>query len=98
MQNYRRYNAVRNIRIKNNVLQFERHGNNEVLIVYLNFSNEPQSMVNEKPVACTVLIDSSGEQWEGPGNLMAGAIQPGEPFQLNPTSAIVFEIANHTDE
>jgi maltooligosyltrehalose trehalohydrolase len=98
MQNFRRYNAVRNIRIKNNVLQFERHGNNEVLIVYLNFSNEPQNMVNEKAVACHVLIDSSGEQWEGPGNLTAGTILPGEPFQLNPTSAIVFEIANHTDE
>jgi maltooligosyltrehalose trehalohydrolase len=98
MQNFRRYNAIRNIRIKNNVLQFERHGNNEVLIVYLNFSKEPQSMVNEKAVACTVLIDSSSEQWEGPGNVTAGAIQPGEPFQLNPTSAIVFEIANHTDE
>lgn len=98
MQNFRRYNAVRNIRIKGNVLQFERHGNDEVLIVYLNFDKEPQSMVNDKPDACKIIIDSSEEQWEGPGNLSAGVIQPGEPFQLNPTSAIVFEIANHTDE
>lgn len=98
MQNFRRYNAVRNIRIKNNVLQFERHGNDEVVIVYLNFDKEPQSMVNDKPHACKIIIDSSGEQWEGPGNVTAGVVQPGEPFQLNPTSAIVFEIANHSDE
>ena len=98
MQNFRRYNAVRNIRIKNNVLQFERHGNDDVLIVYLNFDKEPQNMVNDKPDACNIIIDSSAGQWEGPGNLTAGLVQPGEPFQLNPTSAIVFEIANHSDE
>lgn len=97
MQNFRRYNAVRNIRIRNHVLQFERHGNDDVLIVYLNFSNESQNMVNDKPEACKVLIDSSGEEWEGPGNVTAGAVQPGEPFQLNPQSALVFEIVNRTD-
>lgn len=98
LQNFMRYSAVRNIKIKNEVLQFERHGNDEVLIVYLNFSKEPQSMVNEYTSPCKVLIDSSSEQWEGPGNLTIGTIKPGEPFQLNPQSAIVFEIANHPDE
>jgi maltooligosyltrehalose trehalohydrolase len=97
LQNFRRYNAVRNIHIRNNVLQFERHGNNDVLTVYLNFSREPQNMVNERPDACKVIIDSSGEEWEGPGNLTAGIVQPGEPFQLNPQSAIVFEIVNRTE-
>lgn len=98
MQNFQRFNAVRNIRIHNNVLQFERHGNDDVLIIYLNFSKESQSLVNEKPVACKVVIDSSGTEWEGPGNLTAVTVQPGEPFLLNPFAATVLEIVNRSDE
>ncbi len=84
MQNFRRYEAVRNIRIHNNVLLFERHGNDDMLIVYLNFDKEPQSMVNESSYQYNVVIDSSGEQWEGPGGLLPVTVKPGEPFLLNP--------------
>jgi maltooligosyltrehalose trehalohydrolase len=98
MQNFKRYNAIRNIRVHNNVLQFERHGNNDMLIIYLNFSKEAQSLVNENPDACKVVIDSSGTEWEGPGNLSAITVQSGEPFLLNPFSATVFEIVNRSDE
>ena len=98
MQNFQRYSAVRNIRIKNDVLQFERHGNKDMLIVYLNFSKEAQSIVNENRFPCNVVIDSSAEEWEGPGNLSSAMVQPGEPFLLNPLSATVFEIVNRSDE
>lgn len=98
MQNFQRYSAVRNIRIKNDVLHLERHGNKDMLIVYLNFSKETQSIVNESRFPCNVLIDSSGAEWEGPGNLSSVTVQPGEPFLLNPLSATVFEIVNRSDE
>ena len=37
LQNFRRNDAVRNIIVQNNVLRFERYGNEEVLLICLNF-------------------------------------------------------------
>ena len=93
MQNFRRYDAVRNIRIHNNVLQFERHGNDDVLIIFLNFGREAVSIQNEQLAACKLLMDSSDELWEGPGSISPVMIQPGQPFLLNPLSVSVLEQA-----
>jgi maltooligosyltrehalose trehalohydrolase len=94
MQNFRRYDAVCNIHIHNNVLQFERHGNDDVLFIFLNFGNEPASLQCEQLAACKLLLDSSDELWEGPGSLSPVVIQPGQPFLLNPLSVIVLEHAD----
>lgn len=98
MQNFRRYDAVRNIRIHNNVLQFERHGNDDVLFIYLNFGKEPESIQHEQSYGYKKLMDSSDELWDGPGNLSPAIIQPGQPFLLNPLSASVFEKVNNLTE
>ena len=96
MQNFRRYDAVRNISIQNNLLQFERHGNNEVLHVCLNFGKEPEKLVLEQSHTWKTLIDSSGEQWEGPGSLLPALVQPAQPVLVNPLSATVFEQISST--
>jgi maltooligosyltrehalose trehalohydrolase len=98
LQNFRRYNAVQKIRIQNNLLLFERHGNDEVLTVCLNFGREPESLVLEQSHRYKTLIDSSDKQWEGPGSLLPAVVQPGQPVLINPLSAIVFEQTNSTDE
>jgi maltooligosyltrehalose trehalohydrolase len=99
MQNFRRYDAVRNIHIHNNVLQFERHGNDDMLIIYLNFGKESESIEHEQSYGYKKLMDSSDELWDGPGSLSPDIIQPGQPFLLNPLSASVFEkVRNLTDE
>lgn len=98
LQNFRRYDAVRNIRIRNNLLQFERHGNQEVLIVCLNFGKDTESLVFEQTHTYKTLIDSSGEQWEGPGSLLPAVVQPAQPVLINPLSATVFERTSSTDE
>jgi maltooligosyltrehalose trehalohydrolase len=98
LQNFRRYDAVRNIRIQNNLLLFERHGNEDVLVVCLNFGKEAESLLFEQTHACKTLIDSSGEQWEGPGSLLPVTVQPGQPLLFNPLSATVFERTIPIDE
>jgi maltooligosyltrehalose trehalohydrolase len=98
LQNFRRYEAVRNIRIQNSLLQFERHGNNDVLNVCLNFGQEPVSLVLEQSHNYKTLIDSSGKQWEGPGSLLPAVVHPAQPILINPLSAIVFEQSRITDE
>jgi maltooligosyltrehalose trehalohydrolase len=96
--NFRRYHAVRNIRIQNNLLQFERHGNEDVLIVCLNFGHDPESVVFEDALTYKTLVDSSDEQWEGPGSLLPAVVQPGQPLLINPLSAVVFEQTKKTEE
>ncbi|THU40207.1 malto-oligosyltrehalose trehalohydrolase [Niastella caeni] len=98
MQNFRRYDAVRNIRIQNNVLQFERHGNEESLIVCLNFGKEPESLLFEQSHTYKKLIDSAGDQFGGNGSLTSSIIRPGQPFLLNPLSVCVFEPTDQSDE
>jgi len=98
LQNFRRYDAVRKIRIQNNLLQFERHGNNEVLRVCLNFGKEPESLLLEQSYTWKSLIDSSGKEWEGPGSLLPALVQPGQPVLINPLSAIVFQQNNIEEE
>jgi maltooligosyltrehalose trehalohydrolase len=93
MQNFPRYDAVRNIRIYNNVLQFERHGNDDVLIIFLNFGQDAENIQSEQLGACKLLMDSSDELWEGPGSISPALIQTGQPFLLNPLSVIVLEQA-----
>ena len=96
LQNFRRNDAVRNIIVQNNVLQFERHGNGEVLFICLNFSKDPESVQFEQ--GYKKVFDSSDTTWGGPGSLAPAITQPGQPFLLNPLSAIVFEQANNTVE
>lgn len=92
MRNFRRNDAVRNISVQNYLLQFERHGNYDVLIVCLNFGKEPQSMQLEQ--SCIKIFDSSDKQWKGPGSQVPEVVQPEQQFSINPYAAIVFERTN----
>ena len=96
LQNFRRNDAVRNIRIQNEVLQFERHGNEDVVIICLNFGKEPESVQFEQ--ACIKIFDSSDVAWEGPGSLAPAVAQAEQPFLINPFSALVFEQTKHTTD
>ncbi|OQP46291.1 malto-oligosyltrehalose trehalohydrolase [Niastella yeongjuensis] len=96
LQNFRRDDAVRNIRIQKNILHFERHGNAAALIICLNLGKEPESIQFEK--ACTKLFDTSDVAWNGPGSLAPAVVQPEQPFLINPFSALVFEIPTRVEE
>ncbi|AEV99454.1 malto-oligosyltrehalose trehalohydrolase [Niastella koreensis] len=96
LYNFRRDDAVRNIRVQNKVLRFERHGNEEVLIICLNLGREPENIQFEK--ACTKIFDTSDVEWHGPGSLAPAVVQPEQPFLINPFSAIVFELTNKPEE
>jgi maltooligosyltrehalose trehalohydrolase len=93
LQNFRRNDAVRGIHIENKILQFERHGNDDVLIVCLNFGKQPASIQFEQ--ACSTVFDSSDIEWGGPGSLVPAVVQPEQPFLINPFSVLVFEKANN---
>ena len=96
LQNFRRDDAVRNIRVQNKVLRFERHGNDDVLIICLNLGREPENIQFEK--ACSKVFDTSDAEWHGPGSLSPAVVQPEQPFLINPFSAIVFELTNKPEE
>jgi maltooligosyltrehalose trehalohydrolase len=96
LQNFQRGDAVRNIRIQNNILQFERHGNEDMLVVCLNVGKEPESLQFEN--TSTKVFDTSDVEWRGPGSLAPGTVQPEQPFLINPLSALVFEPAKHMTE
>ena len=91
MTNFARDNAVQQISIYNNVLYFERHGNNDMVAIYLHFGQRPETLVNEHPVPLKKLFDSSDELWQGPGSPVPDCINKGQSFSLNPLSAVVFE-------
>jgi len=42
------------------------------------------------------VFDSSDVAWGGPGSLAPAITQPGQPFLINPLSAIVFEQPDNT--
>jgi maltooligosyltrehalose trehalohydrolase len=89
LQNFQRGDAVRNIRIQNNVLQFERHGNEDQVIVCLNVGKEPESIQFEN--AYTKVFDTADVEWRGPGSLAPATVQPEQPVLINPFSVLVFE-------
>jgi maltooligosyltrehalose trehalohydrolase len=93
LQNFRRNDAVRGIHIENKILQFERHGNDDGLIICLNFGKQSASIQFEQ--ACSTVFDSSDIEWGGPGSLVPAVIQPEQPFLINPFSVLVFEKANN---
>jgi maltooligosyltrehalose trehalohydrolase len=96
LQNFQRGDAVRNIRMQNDVLLFERHGNEDALIVCLNVGKEPESLQFEN--ACIKIFDTSDVEWRGPGSLAPAKVQPEQPFLINPLSALVFEPTKNTTE
>ena len=91
MKNFQRCHAVQHIEIRNDILQFERHGNNEVLTVYLNFGKKPASLTYEGPWTLIKTIDSSDKQWNGPGSQLPDNIKQKQSFTINPFSAVVFD-------
>lgn len=91
LKNFVRGDAVQQISIYNNVLYFERHGNNDTIVIYLHFGKTPETLVNERPVTLKKLFDSSNESWHGPGSAVPAFINKGQSFSLNPLSAVVFE-------
>lgn len=91
MKNYQRGQAVQQIAIHNNVLQFERHGNNEALIIYLNFGNTPETLTHQQPHTLKKIFDSSDKQWNGPGSKLPDYIKQNQAISLNPLSSAVFE-------
>jgi maltooligosyltrehalose trehalohydrolase len=91
MKNYQRGQAVQQISIHNNVLQFERHGNNEVLIIYLNFGKAPETITYEQSHTLKKIFDSSDKQWNGPGGGLPDYIKQNQSVSLNPLSAAAFE-------
>jgi maltooligosyltrehalose trehalohydrolase len=91
MKDFQRGHAVQRIAIHNNVLHFERHGNNEVLTVYLNFSKKPETLTHEGPWTLIKTLDSSDKQWNGPGSQLPDNIKQKQSFIINPYSATVFD-------
>ncbi len=96
LQNFRRGDAVRNIRVQNKVLHFERHGNGAVLLICINLGNEPASIQFEK--TGTRIFDTSDVEWNGPGSLAPTVVQPEQPFLINPFSVLVLEIPTKVEE
>jgi maltooligosyltrehalose trehalohydrolase len=96
LQNFRREDAVRNIRVQNKVLHFERHGNSAILLICLNLGDEPASMQFEK--TGTKVLDTSDVEWNGPGSLAPAVVQPEQPFLINPFSVLVFEIPKTVED
>jgi len=91
MKNFQRGHAVQHIEIHNQVLHFERHGNNEVLTVYLNFGEKAETLIHESPWTFIKTIDSSDKKWNGPGSKLPDNIKQKQSFIINPYSAAVFE-------
>jgi len=91
MKNFQRGHAVQHIEIHNQVLHFERHGNNEVLTVYLNFGEKSETVIHESPWTFIKSIDSSDKKWNGPGSKLPDNIKQKQSFIINPYSAAVFE-------
>jgi maltooligosyltrehalose trehalohydrolase len=91
MKYYQRADAVQKITVHNNILQFERHGNDDALIIYLHFGKTPVTLLYEQPYTGKIVIDSSDELWGGPGSQLPCCLQQGQSISLNPLSAAVFE-------
>jgi maltooligosyltrehalose trehalohydrolase len=83
--------AVKNIQVRDNTLIFERHGNKQVLYIYLHFGHVSDKLVHEPSLALKKLLDTSEPAWHGPGSMVTEIVKAGEPFTLNPLSAVVFE-------
>jgi hypothetical protein len=78
------------------VIAFERRCPTEQLLILLNYNDQPTEWIQSIPWTFRKIFDSSANVWEGPGAITPVAIHPGQPVQLNPHAAIIFELFNES--
>lgn len=72
-------------------LPIERKILNDQLFIWLHYGDVPVTLQNITWTWLGKVFDSADEQWGGPGSQAAGEIAPGQPIEIAPFSAIVFE-------
>ena len=75
-----------------NVLCFEKRAGEETVLVVFNFGKREVAFPNPANKPLQKLFDSSGAQWNGPGERVAAQINTGDSLKLNPESAVAFQI------
>lgn len=64
-------------------------GNN--IFCAMNFSRVPEGFDPEIPGNWRKVLDSSGEEWEGPGSIAPGDLTQGQKISINPSSFVLYE-------
>lgn len=74
-----------------NTLPFERKILNDHLFIWLHFGDQPVALDNITGHYLYKIFDTSDTQWGGPGGGPACDIFPGQPMNILPHSAVVYE-------
>jgi maltooligosyltrehalose trehalohydrolase len=74
-----------------NILILERKSENDHLCIMFHFDDKKIQLTNTFDFTLRKIFDSASEEWQGPGTSASAEISPGDPIELYPHSAIVFE-------
>jgi hypothetical protein len=64
---------------------------NDHLFIWLHFGDQPVALDNITGHYLHKIFDTSDTQWDGPGGGPACDISPGQPMNILPHSAVVYE-------
>ena len=73
------------------VLAFERKVSPDHLFIWLNFNPGKVILKNGQPGILNKVFDSASDEWSGPSERGPCESKPGDPIELSPYAALVFE-------
>lgn len=83
--------TLRVLSSENGVICFERHHENDYLLIVLNFNKEIYTYTNKSGHTLRSIFDSGATSWGGPVTTGAHTVATGNTIDLQPQSALIFE-------
>ena len=83
--------TLRVLSSENGVICFERHHENDYLLIVLNFNKEIYTYTNKSGHTLRSIFDGGATSWGGPVTTGAHTVATGNTIDLQPQSALIFE-------